>query len=108
MRLVTGLSPWRPGFDPSFVHVRFAVDKVTLRFSPVSIIPPMLHTHLLLHIYIKRRTKERKLETFHKAVFFRNQGAWYRKYLHLVLVFKRLIYHLRLFHAVVSTTDCQR
>jgi hypothetical protein len=40
------------------VHVRFVVDKVTLglvflrllRFSLVSIIPPMLHTHINLHV----------------------------------------------------------
>jgi hypothetical protein len=50
-RLVVGLSPRRPGFDPGPVHVKFVVDKVTLgqvlprvlRFSPVSFIPPVLH-----------------------------------------------------------------
>jgi hypothetical protein len=50
-RLVTGLSPRRPGFDPGSVHVGFVVDKVALgqaflrvlRFSPVSLIPPVLH-----------------------------------------------------------------
>jgi hypothetical protein len=29
-RLVAGLSPLRPGFDPGSVHVGFVVDKVTL------------------------------------------------------------------------------
>ena len=29
-RLVAGLSPRRPGFDPGPVHVRFVVDKVAL------------------------------------------------------------------------------
>jgi hypothetical protein len=29
-RLVAGLSPWRPGFDPGSVHVGFVVDKVAL------------------------------------------------------------------------------
>jgi hypothetical protein len=29
-RLVAGLSPRRPGFDPGSVHVRFVVDKVAL------------------------------------------------------------------------------
>jgi hypothetical protein len=52
--LVAGLSPRRRGFLPGPVHVGFVVDKVALghffirflRFSPVSIIPPLLHTHL--------------------------------------------------------------
>jgi hypothetical protein len=50
-RLVAGLSPRRPGFDPGSVHVGFVVDKVALghvfprvlRFSLVNFIPPMLH-----------------------------------------------------------------
>jgi hypothetical protein len=50
-RLVAGLSPRRPGFDPGSVHVGFVVDKVALghvflgvlRFSPVSFVPPLLH-----------------------------------------------------------------
>ena len=45
-RLVAGLLPRRPGFDPGTAHVRFVVDKVALgviRFSPVSFIPPVLH-----------------------------------------------------------------
>ena len=50
-RLVAGLPPRRPGFDPGSVHVGFVVDKVALgqvfprvlRFSPVSFIPLVLH-----------------------------------------------------------------
>jgi hypothetical protein len=50
-RLVAGLSPRRPGFDPSSVHVGFVVGKVALeqvfprvlRCSLVSFIPPVLH-----------------------------------------------------------------
>ena len=30
-RLVSGLSPHMPGFDPRSVHVGFVVDKVALR-----------------------------------------------------------------------------
>jgi hypothetical protein len=49
-RLVAGLSPRTPGL----IHMGFVVDKVALgqvflrvlRFSPVSIIPPLLHIHL--------------------------------------------------------------
>jgi hypothetical protein len=52
--LVTGLSPRRPGFALRPDHVGFVVDKVAmgqvslrvLRFSPVHISPPLLHTHL--------------------------------------------------------------
>jgi hypothetical protein len=41
-----------PGFNPVTVHVGFVVDKVTQRqfslqvfwFSPVSTVPPVLHT----------------------------------------------------------------
>jgi hypothetical protein len=52
-RLVAGLSPRRPGFNPGSVHVGFVVDKVALgqvpppprvlRFSPINFIPPVLH-----------------------------------------------------------------
>jgi hypothetical protein len=50
-RLVAGLSPRRPVFDPGLVHVGFVVEKVALgqvfprvlRFSPVNFIPPVLH-----------------------------------------------------------------
>jgi hypothetical protein len=50
-RLVAGLPPRTPGFDPGSVHVGFVVDKVALgqvfprvlRFSPVNIIPLVLH-----------------------------------------------------------------
>jgi hypothetical protein len=49
-RLVAGLSPRRPGFDPGSVHVGFVVDNVALgqvfprvlRFSPINFIPPVL------------------------------------------------------------------
>jgi hypothetical protein len=52
--LVAGLSPRRLGFDPGSVHVIFVVDRVALdqvflrvlRFSPVSIILPVLHNHI--------------------------------------------------------------
>jgi hypothetical protein len=49
-RLVTGLSPRRPGFAAGSIHVGFVVDKVklgqvylrVLRLYPVNIIPPWL------------------------------------------------------------------
>jgi hypothetical protein len=52
-RLVAGFSPWSSGFAPRTVHMEFVLDKVAmgkfslrvLQFSPVSIIPPLLHIH---------------------------------------------------------------
>jgi hypothetical protein len=49
--VIACLSEQRAGFDPGSVHMGFVVDKVALgqvfsrvlRFSPVSIIPPVLH-----------------------------------------------------------------
>ena len=56
-RLVAGFSPRWPGFGPRPVRVRLMVGKVTLTgFSPsssvslVSVVPPMLDTHLHLHV----------------------------------------------------------
>jgi hypothetical protein len=50
-RLVAGLPPRMPWFDPGSVHVGFVVDKAALgqvsprvlRFPPVIFIPPVLH-----------------------------------------------------------------
>jgi hypothetical protein len=42
-RLVAGLPPRRPGFDPGSVHVRFVVSKVALWFFLVNFIPPVLN-----------------------------------------------------------------
>ena len=63
--LVAGLSPRRPWFDPGSVHVEFMVDKVALgqvflrvlRFSPISVIPPVLHY-----------TEKRKKNNLHRRV----------------------------------------
>jgi hypothetical protein len=62
-RLGAGISPQRPGFDPGPVHVRCVMNQVapSTSVSPVSIIPPMLHTHLRLHISLTRRTNARNL-----------------------------------------------
>jgi len=73
-----GLPPQRPEFDPRSVRVRFVVDKMALvqafirvfRSSPVSIIPPLLHFHLNLHVAFTR-ANGRCLGTFQKAVLFR-------------------------------------
>jgi hypothetical protein len=61
-RLVAGLSSRRPRFNSSSVDVRFVVDKVALGrgflrvplFFPVSIILPILQTHMHLQGAVTR------------------------------------------------------
>jgi hypothetical protein len=53
--------------------------------SPVSTIPPILHTHLLLHFVLTRKTERRSLGTFQKAVPVVNRISLGRKYCPLVL-----------------------
>jgi hypothetical protein len=82
-RLVAGLSPRRPREDHSSVHVRFAVERVAmgqvslpvLRFSSVSIILPVPHTHLHpLYVAPARRTNGPVLGTFQNSPIFRKSG----------------------------------
>jgi len=57
MLLGGNISRRRNKFVPRLVHVRFVVDKMklgkvplpVLQFSPVSIIPPLLHTHSFIY-----------------------------------------------------------
>lgn len=61
-------------FDPRPVHMRFVVDIVArgqiflpvLLFSPVGVLPPMLHNYHL-HVSLARRTNERNLGTPQKS-----------------------------------------
>ena len=61
--LGASLSSRRPGFNPRLVHVRFVGDEVTLgqvflpvlRFSPVIIIPSILHTNFRLLLLLQGR-----------------------------------------------------
>jgi hypothetical protein len=63
------------------IHVGFVVNRVALgqvffwvlRFSPVTIIPPMFRTHLFPHVTLIAMTNGRSLKTF------QNQGAFDRK-----------------------------
>jgi hypothetical protein len=56
-RLVAQFSYRRPWFNPRKVHVKFSVHTVTqtrpflheIQFSPVSIIPPLLHTNSFIY-----------------------------------------------------------
>jgi len=64
------------------VHVIFVVKKVALSiclpvllFSPVIIIPPMIYTHLHLHVALSRWAKWRWLRAFQKAMFCTRPGS---------------------------------
>ena len=87
-QLVAGISLRIPGFDPGAIHVKFMVDWAlgqvflrVMRFSFVSIILPMLHTHLHLQAARTRRTNERSLGTLKKECSFGFRGAMNRKFL---------------------------
>ena len=82
-QLVTVLSPRTPGFDSSPDFAKFMVDKTTLgqfffiqvlRLPPVTIIPPMLHTHLHLNTILIIRTSERNVETIKQSNFLPDIG----------------------------------
>ena len=68
---------------PRSVHVRFMVDRVALErgflqvphFSPVSIILPMLPTHLDLYIGFSRRANGRNLGTCKEKCSVRSRAA---------------------------------
>jgi hypothetical protein len=49
-----------------------------LRLSPVSIIPPTLHTQLHLHVSLTRRTDRRSLGTFRMSgsIGYKNYSSW--------------------------------
>jgi hypothetical protein len=71
------------GFDPSSVHVRFVVEKVALtnvflllcRFSPVHIIPTVLHIVLHPHAVLTNGTNGKDLARCQKAKLFRKSEA---------------------------------
>jgi hypothetical protein len=71
--------------------VKFVVDKLALGqvfilvllFSPVSIIPPMLLTHLHLHVALTRRTIGRGLRTLISNALSEFGEHWTEKYLQL-------------------------
>jgi hypothetical protein len=74
-RLIVGLSPRKPRFDPGSVHVEFVVDKVALgqvflrvlRFFPANFILPVLH-------YLEK-TKKRRLFIFTIELHNKPQGC---------------------------------
>jgi hypothetical protein len=85
------LKTQRLGFDPSSIHVRFflieerALGQVflrVLRFSPVSIIPPVPYIHLDLHL--ASMTNGRSRGTFQKSSSLPEIGDhWIENYCHI-------------------------
>ena len=83
-RLVAGLPPRRPRFDLRSAHVRFVLGRVTqgqvfpprTSVFPVSVIPPLLHTQLDLHIAYSKRAMPRNVPA---AVLCRNLETLDRK-----------------------------
>jgi hypothetical protein len=77
--LDAGLTSRMGQFDPRPVYVRVVVDKVVfgtvclpiLWLSPVSIIPPLPHTHPHLHTALTRRTNGDAWQLSKKEMFFR-------------------------------------
>jgi hypothetical protein len=78
-RLVAGLSPPRPDFDPGSIHMRFVVDRVALervflvllRFPAVFIISPMMHTGYSSSYHYYQKDKRAKPGNFQtKRCFF--------------------------------------
>lgn len=59
-----GQSGTATGFRPS-----------TSVFFPVTIVEPILHTHLYLHVAVVRRTNGRSFGTFQKQYSFGNRGS---------------------------------
>ena len=63
---------------------------LVLRFSNVSIIPPVLHTRFHLHVALTRKTNGRSLRNSKRQCCFGNRGVLYRKVLSYLVVFKEL------------------
>lgn len=69
---------------PVSVHARFLVNKVVVgeffpqvfRFSPVNVIPPVLHTHPHLHILFISKRIAQVWERSNEATIFRICGSY--------------------------------
>jgi hypothetical protein len=87
------------------VRVIFVVDQLAprqgllqvLRVLPVKFIPPILHTHLYLHVTVTRKTSGESLETFKKAPHPRKSGnpGWKSIFTFSILVSERFLNILR-------------
>jgi len=99
-QLVAELSKRRLRFDTRSIHLRFVVDKMTfwqfllrvLRFYPHNIIPPILHTHLNLHVALIGRTNGRRLGTFRKSDVIEHRNTC--TFLFLKEIFSITVWHI--------------
>ena len=57
-------------------------------FCPVNIIPPILHTHLYLHVALTRRANRRSLGTVKEAQFVGCPEHWIGRYINMFSGFK--------------------
>ena len=97
-RLVASFTQRKLGFDPGPVYVRYVMDKGArgqvflraLQFSPVTVIPQMLHSHLHLHTALTRMANGWSLGTLKKFFFVGIREALDREVLSLVLVLRCL------------------
>jgi len=92
--------PWvtrsvsRRGFDIRAVDNPSAPRQASLRVfrvSPVSVIPPVLHSHLRLEDFVTRRKNGQSLGAFQKAKLLEVGESWIEKYFQfLVFIFYRV------------------
>jgi hypothetical protein len=62
----------------------FGVPRALLRFSRLTIIPPMLHTSLQYMVLSPKEINARNFGTFHKPILCGKSVAWYIIYFQLV------------------------
>jgi hypothetical protein len=62
----------------------FAVPRALLRFSPLSIIPPMVRTNFQYFVLLPKGINARNFGTHHKPILCGKPVAWYIKYFQLV------------------------
>jgi hypothetical protein len=84
-RLVAGLSTRKPESDLVKFHMIFAVGRVALGqiflrvllFPAGSIIPPVLHSHLHLHVAVNKRETGDVLDLQNEVLFVKSgSGRW--------------------------------
>ena len=68
-----------------FWWTKWHCDGFCSSFPPVSVVRPMLHTHLDIHVALTRRTNRWNLGTFQKAMlFWKLEENWIELYLHFM------------------------
>ena len=103
-RLVARPSPRRPGLGLRSVRLRYLVDETALGqvfllifCFLLTIIPPVLDTHLHICVALTRRRNERSIGTFLKSVLIRKSGTIGQKNtfpLFLIVYIRMYKYHI--------------